>query len=276
MIRKPRRTADTASTRKFAGIMMLQHNVKALPIDSNQLTLPQMLKNSTNNNITPANTNTVNNPLFPGQQTTILTASGTMTITSTTAPTAPHIHPSVVELTENKISILPIPITSPPTTSSLSPTNVLISPNASSLILTATESVNETIETSPTVEQIITSNETEPIESIATTPTTTKERKRRIIIDDDDESPTFNPLNRSNKRFRGRGRRGKGGLLRQNQLRKMQLSPEKLGNILATSTSMPSLIAASTTPAAATTVSQDDDSNLFTSPEGIVSKKKNP
>lgn len=78
-------------------------------------------------------------------------------------------------------------------------------------------------------------------DSATDTPILVKERKRRIIIDDDDESPTFNPLNRSAKRMRGRGRGSRGrGILK----RKMNLlqSPEKAADL-----------------------------NVFTSPEGIVS-----
>lgn len=230
---------------------MSQHNARAQTLDANQLTLPQMMKNATNNNVAPTTTNS----LFPGQQTTILTASGTMTITSTTAPSAPHHHPTLAEPAENKISIVPIPISSPSAVPAMSPVNAVISANATSI----PAAVHQTSSN----DQGSAAADPELSEGVSNTPSYAKERKRRIVIDDDDESPTFNPLNRGMKRIRGRGRRGRSGLTRLNQ-RKMHLSPEKGANSLPATPSL-----ATATPAAA----QDDDSNLFTSPEGIVSRQ---
>lgn len=329
---------DDFANRKFAGVLMSQQNLSAQKLPLPKVILQKLPLTTTNNAIGGSSSSATpivlhKQPLFAGQQTTILTASGTMTITSTTAPTLPHpMHPQA-GLAENKISIVPIqPIVAPvddqthslPTTPSMAITiaPAATSPTAAAVSIETTptkrpETVKKTGETmgepalpptkqqhpadagsslsvvSPCLptggdvdagppacsgssfasvlstdvgaeqQQTATDQHQEP--TIETTPivsVTAKERKRRIIIDDDDESPTFNPLSRSNKRLRGRGRKGRGGLMR---YRKMHLltSPEKAA-----------ATAAALTPAASTNSTVNitaTDSDIFTSPEGIVS-----
>lgn len=126
------------------------------------------------------------------QGTTVLNASETMTITSSTEPIA-------METSASEINIVETP-----------PTHVTILPlendesklNSSAEIdISSTEITETPMSAHSTVDKVA-------CLISPTTPSVPKERKRRIIIDDDDESPTFNPL-RSNKKIRGKNRRNR-------------------------------------------------------------------
>lgn len=252
--------------------MMSDHNSR---VTNKQITLPQLL----NNNVAASDVTATSNASAAVQQTTILTASGTMTITSTTAPTAPQ-PPAFVEPAENKISIVPIPIASP----KLAPTQTpIVATSIASTALAINPAENEeTPNSSPTIEaKTIEDNVVAvPMEGITTTPIASKERKRRIVVDDDDESPTFNPLSRSSKKMKGRGRRGRGALMRPNQRKMLLQSPEKTMDSTSPLTSATTTTIMTTSAAivalsmTSTTTVNDADSNLFTSPEGIVSRTR--
>lgn len=234
---------------------MSQHNARAttdVSVGLPHLILPQLATNVMSNIIPPPtikvtdniNVN-ANHQVFSGQQTTILTASGTMTITSTTAPTTPHTlpPPTITEATENKISIVPI---DPIILNESKPIDsvAVLSPDVTTTFTSTVNDISAPAEEAVSVLET-SLDATSPLSS-ATSSNTLKERKRRIVIDDDDESPTFNPLARGNKKMRGKGRanRGRGGLLKNQRKINLLSSPEK-----------------------------SRDSNVFTSPEGIVSRK---
>lgn len=82
--------------------------------------------------------------------------------------------------------------------------------------------------------------------SVSTTPSVPKERKRRIVVDDDDESPTFNPLSRSSKKMRGKNRKNRVGLSKQKQRKLLLLgTPDGKANESAIFTSPDSIVSTS-------------------------------
>lgn len=105
-----------------------------------------------------------------------------------------------------------------------------------------------------------------------------KERKRRIRIDDDDESPTFNPLARGIRRSRGRGGRGsrggnRGGTLRMQQRQQQRAAANALLGISSNSSGATpnSTAAGGNTMFLLHTPEKSRDGIIFTTPEGKVS-----
>lgn len=263
------------NTQAAAGIQIDQINEQlTLPILTPNKQAPTLQSTSSSSSSSTANATNVDNVLAPNiQQTTILTSSGTMTITSTTAPITPH--PMLDLQTESQIIIAPInsienqsndlqldvqasqtivssELTSPQMQASPISTlnsNELLTTDAiatasTSVKLDETDDMSNSSMISPSTINANAAATAIPLAPMSTTPVVPKERKRRIIIDDDDESPTFNPLARNNKKMRGKNRRSRQGLLRQKQ-KQLMLSPSKLAR----------------------------ENAVFTSPEGIVSRK---
>lgn len=153
----------------------------------------------------------------------ILTAAGTMTITSTTeAPIAIDINDcnevSPVQLIPSLEPVLPIQLMDLELPMDISPTEFPATP------LSGGSMIDKAVDiASPS------------------TPSVPKERKRRIIIDDDDESPTFNPL-RSNKKIRGKNRRNRQNMLLKKQRKVQLLSPTDKTNENAVFTSPEAIV----------------------------------
>lgn len=155
-----------------------------IPIETPSTLTPPTLTTSVSTDQVEDVVNSVQGP-------TMLTASETMTITSSTEPIA-------MEISASEINILE----TPPTQAILPPENDESKLNSSAEIDISSIELTETP-----------MSEHSTVDKVAglispTTPSVPKERKRRIIIDDDDESPTFNPL-RSNKKIRGKNRRNR-------------------------------------------------------------------
>lgn len=100
--------AKELSKRKFAGVLMSQHNEQADAINvDNSAGTAQMLniESSISPTLSANSSTTIDDALKSVQQTTILTSSGTMTITSTTTPIIPH---TIMDSSQNKITISPV------------------------------------------------------------------------------------------------------------------------------------------------------------------------
>lgn len=211
--RKPVKTPG--SKRKFAGV---KKNAQKEALDSDKILAVDTFSTI---NLSTESVDDVPSVITADQledpnnsiETSVLSASSTMVIPSTTTPIA--IDTSEQYFTESH-QLSP--------SFENGPSHVI----DSDITPPATNVTDSPIPSNLTVSQII------PGLTSPTTPSVPKERKRRIVIDDDDESPTFNPL-RSNKKIRGKNSRSRNSLLKKRKGQLLSPSDKANENVVFTS-----------------------------------------